>query len=93
MRAFRDPRVQERLKEVKILKFDLTDMTAEAQALLKKLDLFGSPAILFFNEQGQEIKTARLIGEQEADRSVGTSQQSVGVISRKRVIPAEQRRR
>ncbi len=64
--AFRDPRVQERLKEVKILKFDLTDMTAEAQALLKKLDLFGSPAILFFNEQGQEIKTDRLIGEQEA---------------------------
>ena len=63
--AFRDPRVQERLKEVKILKFDLTDMTEEAQALLKKFGLFGSPAILFFDEQGQEIKTARLIGEQE----------------------------
>jgi thiol:disulfide interchange protein DsbD len=63
--AFRDLRVQERLKEVKILKFDLTDMTEEAQALLKKFGLFGSPAILFFDEQGQEIKTARLIGEQE----------------------------
>jgi thiol:disulfide interchange protein DsbD len=63
--AFRDPRVQERLKEVKILKFDLTDMTEEAQALLKKLGLFGTPAILFFDEQGREINSARLIGEQE----------------------------
>jgi thioredoxin:protein disulfide reductase len=63
--AFRDSRVQERLKEVITLKFDLTDMTPESQALLKKFGLFGSPAILFFDEQGQEIKTARLIGEQE----------------------------
>ena len=40
-------------------------MKEEAQALLKKFGLFGPPAILFFDEQGQEIKTARLIGEQE----------------------------
>jgi len=64
--AFQDSRVQERLKEVKILKFDLTDMTEESQAMLKKFGLFGSPAILFFDEQGQEIKAARLIGEQES---------------------------
>jgi thioredoxin:protein disulfide reductase len=64
--AFRDSRIQERLKEVKLLKFDLTDMKEEAQALLKKFGLFGSPAILFFDEQGQEIKAARLIGEQES---------------------------
>ncbi len=66
--AFRDPRVKERLKEVILLKFDLTDMTEKAQALLKELGLFGSPAILFFDEMGQELKTARLIGEQEATR-------------------------
>jgi len=66
--AFRDSRVQDRLKEVKILKFDLTDTTEEAQALLKKFGLFGTPAILFFDEQGQEIKAARLIGEQESAR-------------------------
>ncbi len=64
--AFLDPRVRERLQKVKILKFDITDMTEEDRALLKKLGLFGSPAILFFDEQGQEIKAARLIGEQEA---------------------------
>jgi thiol:disulfide interchange protein DsbD len=66
--AFRDPRVQERLKEVKILKVDLTDLKEEAQALMKKFGLFGPPAIIFFDEQGQEIKTARLIGEQESAR-------------------------
>jgi thiol:disulfide interchange protein DsbD len=66
--AFRDPRIKERLKEVILLKFDLTDMTEEAQALLKELGLFGSPAILFFDEKGQELKTARLIGEQESTR-------------------------
>jgi thiol:disulfide interchange protein DsbD len=66
--AFRDPRVQERLKEVRILKADLTDMKEEAQALMKKFGLFGPPAILFFDEQGQEIKNARLIGEQESAR-------------------------
>ena len=64
--AFRDSRIKERLQEVILLKFDLTDMTEEAQALLKELRLFGSPAILFFDEKGQEIKTARLIGEQDA---------------------------
>ena len=64
--AFQDSRVQERLKEVKILKADLTDMKEEAQALMKKFGLFGPPAILFFDEQGQEIKAARLIGEQES---------------------------
>ena len=64
--AFRDSRVQERLKEVKILKADLTEMKEGAQELLKKFGLFGPPAILFFDEQGQEIKTARLIGEQES---------------------------
>jgi thiol:disulfide interchange protein DsbD len=63
--SFRDPRVQERLKDLIILKADLTDMTEAAQALMKKFGLFGPPAILFFDEQGQEIKTARLIGEQE----------------------------
>jgi thioredoxin:protein disulfide reductase len=64
--AFRDSRVQERLRGVKILKADLTDMKEEAQALMKKFGLFGPPAILFFDEKGQEIKTARLIGEQES---------------------------
>ena len=63
--AFRDPRVQERLKDVRILKADLTEMKEEAQALIKKFGLFGPPAILFFDVQGQEIQSARLIGEQE----------------------------
>ncbi len=64
--AFRDPRVQERLKDVRTLKADLTDMKEESQALMKKFGLFGPPAILFFDEQGQEIKASRLIGEQES---------------------------
>ena len=50
---------------MRILKADLTDMKEEAQALMKKFGLFGPPAFLFFDVQGQEIKSARLIGEQE----------------------------
>ena len=53
------------MKEIRILKADLTDMTAASQALMKKFGIFGPPAILFFDEQGQEIPTARLIGEHE----------------------------
>jgi thioredoxin:protein disulfide reductase len=68
--AFQDSRVQERLKTVKILKADLTEMKEESKELLKKFGLFGPPAILFFDEQGQEIKTARLIGEQESTHLV-----------------------
>jgi thiol:disulfide interchange protein DsbD len=68
--AFQDSRVQERLKTVQILKADLTDMKEESKELLKKFGLFGPPAILFFDEQGQEIKTARLIGEQESTHLV-----------------------
>jgi thiol:disulfide interchange protein DsbD len=45
---------------------DLTDNRPETQALLKKFDLFGPPAILVFDRGGREIPQARMIGEQTA---------------------------
>jgi thiol:disulfide interchange protein DsbD len=60
--TFRDKGIQERLKTIKRLKADVTKTEQGAEALLKRFDLFGPPAILFFDKRGQELSGTRIIG-------------------------------
>ena len=64
--TFSDPAVQARLKDMQLLKADVTANNADDAALLKRFDLFGPPGILFFDKQGNEIKT-RVIGYQNPE--------------------------
>jgi thiol:disulfide interchange protein DsbD len=57
-----DPGVQAALKGAVLLQADVTDNTPEDIALLQRFNLYGPPAIVFFNRSGQEIKWARVIG-------------------------------
>ncbi len=66
--TFRDSRVKEKLKGVKLLKADVTSTNEETNALLKRFGLFGPPAVLFFDQKGQEIPGTRVIGMQKASQ-------------------------
>ncbi|MGH8753563.1 MAG: protein-disulfide reductase DsbD [Burkholderiales bacterium] len=69
--TFSDSSVQARLKEMQLLQADVTANNADDAALLKRFDLFGPPGILFFDKQGNEIKT-RVIGYQNQETFLAT---------------------
>jgi thiol:disulfide interchange protein DsbD len=64
--TFSDPKVQQRLADVLLLQVDMTNNTDEHKALLKRFNLIGPPAVLFFNTTGQEQQQYRIIGYQES---------------------------
>jgi thiol:disulfide interchange protein DsbD len=69
-RTFSDPDVIQSLSGVHLLQADVTANDPRDQALLKQFGLFGPPAILFFDRQGQELRRSRLIGFLDSDAFV-----------------------
>ena len=65
--TFTDPQVKNRLKDVILLKADVTANNADDQALLKRFALFGPPGIIFFDKEGKEIDF-QVIGFQSPKR-------------------------
>ena len=60
--TFSDPEVRQTLSQLTLLKIDVTQNNEDDKAFLKAFDLFGPPAILFFNTDSTEIKSHRLVG-------------------------------
>ena len=58
-----DPQVQSALQGYRLLRMDMTQSNAEQRALLDRFKLFGPPALLFFDANGGEIDSARVVGE------------------------------
>jgi thiol:disulfide interchange protein DsbD len=71
------PTVAQYLPRLRWLRADVTANNAEDRALLRRFRLFGPPAILFFDSEGQEHQEARVIGFQNADRFVQALNQIV----------------
>lgn len=65
--TFTDSKVRARLKDVILLKADVTANNAADQALLKRFGLFGPPGIIFFDRQGEEIDL-QVVGFQSAKK-------------------------
>lgn len=63
--TFTDPAVREKLASAVLLQADVTANTPDDRALLERFGLFGPPAIVFFNAQGQELGAQRVIGFQK----------------------------
>lgn len=57
-----DAQVHSRLKDVVLLKIDVTEGNADDRALLKRFKLFGPPGILFIDKHGNDIPDVRIIG-------------------------------
>lgn len=68
--TFASPQVAAALKPVLLLQADITDNTEQSQALLKRFGLFGPPSVLFFNADGQEMRTLRVMGSMGAQRFI-----------------------
>lgn len=64
--TFSDPDVQKILQQLVLLKIDVTKNNDDDKEFLKQFELFGPPAILFFNKNSVEIKSHRLVGFVEA---------------------------
>jgi thioredoxin:protein disulfide reductase len=60
--TFSDPDVKNKLANVKMLQIDVTKNSAADQELMKQFKVFGPPALLAFDPQGNEMSTARVIG-------------------------------
>jgi thiol:disulfide interchange protein DsbD len=67
--TFSDPRVHARLKQLDLLRADVTANNTDDQALLKRFGLFGPPGIIFFDGSGHEV--LRVVGYESADRFLG----------------------
>ncbi|HEY4295013.1 MAG TPA: protein-disulfide reductase DsbD, partial [Paraburkholderia sp.] len=68
--TFSDPRVQAKLKQMNLLRADVTANNIDDQALLKRFSLFGPPGIIFFDQGGKEV--LRVVGYESADKFLRT---------------------
>ncbi|MBI5435735.1 MAG: protein-disulfide reductase DsbD [Nitrosomonadales bacterium] len=76
--TFADAKVQAKLKNAVLLQADVTANSEEDKALLQRFELFGPPAILFFDTQGKELADFRVTGYQDAPQFL-TSLQNMGL--------------
>ncbi len=66
--TFSDPAIRKRLDQALLLQADVTANDTMDKALLQRFQLFGPPAILFFDAQGNELADLRVIGYQDVER-------------------------
>lgn len=65
--TFRDPRVEEALKDFVVLKIDITANSQDTKALMQQFSVVAPPTFLFLNKEGQEQTDLSLVGEIEAN--------------------------
>lgn len=61
--VFSHASVSDALQPFTLLQIDMTDNTPAQQAMLDELGLFGPPAILFYDSNGDEMGQQRVLGE------------------------------
>ncbi|WP_417514085.1 protein-disulfide reductase DsbD [Marinobacter sp.] len=66
--VFSDANVVRALSPFTLLQIDMTDNTPAQQAMLDSLGLFGPPAILFYDNTGEEMTQQRVLGEMDRDQ-------------------------
>jgi len=64
--TFKDPVVKKELEKYLLVKVDVTKNTDDDKALMKKFNLFGPPALIFYKD-GVEEKSKRIIGFKNAE--------------------------
>ncbi len=64
---FDNPRVLTALKDISLLRLDITQQTDAKEALEKSLKIIGPPTLIFFDMNSKEVKNYRLVGKIESD--------------------------
>jgi thiol:disulfide interchange protein DsbD len=65
--VFADPRVQQALSDMQLLRPDVTANSADDQALMRTHQILGPPTMLLIGPDGKERRAERIIGELSAD--------------------------
>lgn len=65
--TFQDGRVITALEGTVLIKADVTANNSGHQAMLQKYGLIGPPATIFYHENGEEVRHARLVGYLDGD--------------------------
>ncbi len=60
--TFNDPAVQSALANTVLLQADVTDNDALDKELYKHFGIIGPPAIIFYDKQGKEVRSHRVVG-------------------------------
>ena len=60
--TFKDPALIQSLKDYVLVRADVTADTESEKALTKQFNLFGPPAMIFFDESGKSIQGGDLVG-------------------------------
>ena len=60
------PEVSRQLADYRLVRFDMTESSPAQRALLDRYQLFGPPAILLFDQKGDEWLDLRVVGEVDA---------------------------
>ncbi|UVE17230.1 protein-disulfide reductase DsbD [Pseudomonas sp. LS44] len=64
--VFGTEQIKAQLTGYRLIRFDITASTAEQRAVLDRYKLFGPPAVLLFDEKGDERSDLRVVGEIDA---------------------------
>jgi thiol:disulfide interchange protein DsbD len=64
---FSKSNVQKALTKFVLLRIDLTQNNSFDQAILKRFNVVGPPTLIFFSAKGQELTSARIVGEVTAN--------------------------
>jgi thiol:disulfide interchange protein DsbD len=62
-KVFTEPSVQKSMSQLTLIRADVSPYSESNQVLLQKFALIGPPAILFFDKDGRELTSYRVIGE------------------------------
>ncbi|KPQ26062.1 MAG: thiol:disulfide interchange protein DsbD [Halomonas sp. HL-48] len=65
--VFADPAVQAELQDAQRLSIDVTDYDASDQEIMEHFGIVGPPTLMWFGPDGHERRSARIIGELDAD--------------------------
>ena len=68
--TFSEKKVADLLKDLNLIKLDITKTNDDNSKFLKDYELFGPPAILFFNNDGTEIRQSRIVGFIDAENFI-----------------------
>jgi thioredoxin:protein disulfide reductase len=76
--TFTDPAVQATLKNVLLLRANVTANDTDDQALLKRFGIYGPPTIAFYGSDGHERAPYRVVGFMKAPEFAALSAKAVG---------------
>jgi len=66
--TFTDSKVAAKMKQAVLLQADVTANDDYDKSLLKEFGIFGPPAIIMYDREGNEQRNARVVGFMSADK-------------------------